>query len=248
MAKSNAKSQAKSAAQVSKPRKAAAATKTVRNGKPKSAKLGAAADEASDLKDWRGETLARMRELILQADAEITEEVKWKKPSNPAGVPVWSRAGIICTGEIYKQVVKLTFARGASIKDPKRLFNSSLDGNARRAIDIREGEMPDAKAFTALIKAAVAENLRLNVPKAKSQSQPTATTKASASSKTLPKIKASQPNPLCRYSPAATLRSPRPTATHRCKPTSQRCPAGSASWASGSTSSSSAPCPTCAKQ
>jgi len=100
---------------------------------------------------WRGETLARMRALILAADPGIIEEWKW-------GVPVWSRDGIVCTGEVYKMAVKLTFARGASVPDPSRLFNSSLEGNMRRAIDIREGEKVDASAFRALVKAAVARN------------------------------------------------------------------------------------------
>ena len=109
--------------------------------------------------DWREETLDRMRALILEADPEMVEERKWRKPSNAmAGVPVWSHHGIVCTGESYKKVVKLTFARGASIPDPKRLFNSSLEGNTRRAIDIHEGEKVDAGAFKALVKAAVAEN------------------------------------------------------------------------------------------
>lgn len=101
---------------------------------------------------WRAQALARMRALIHEADPDVTEEVKWM------GTPVWSHNGIICTGEAYKQVVKLTFAKGASIPDPKRLFNSSLEGNTRRAIDIREGEKVDARAFKALIKAAVARN------------------------------------------------------------------------------------------
>ena len=105
-----------------------------------------------DLEGWRGETLARMRGLILEADPEIVEEVKWM------GTPVWSHHGIVCTGEAYKQVVKLTFARGASVPDPQGLFNSSLEGNTRRAIDIKEGETVDATAFKALIKAAVATN------------------------------------------------------------------------------------------
>lgn len=105
----------------------------------------------SELEDWRGETLARMRTLILQAAPGITEEWKW-------GVPVWSHQGIVCTGEVYKQAVKLTFARGATVPDPARLFNSSLEGGTRRAIDIRIGEKPDARAFKALIKAAVARN------------------------------------------------------------------------------------------
>jgi hypothetical protein len=112
-----------------------------------------------DLVDWREETLARMRALILEADPEMIEERKWRKPSNAmAGVPVWSHHGIVCTGETYTKVVKLTFARGASIPDPSRLFNSSLEGNTRRAIDIHEGENVDARAFKALVKAAVAEN------------------------------------------------------------------------------------------
>ena len=108
---------------------------------------------------WREKTLARMRELILEADPEMTEERKWKKPSNKmTGVPVWSHDGIVCTGETYKDVVKLTFARGATIPDPKHLFNSSLEGNTRRAIDIHEGDKIDAGAFKALVKAAVAQN------------------------------------------------------------------------------------------
>src|SRR5207245_10522172 len=101
---------------------------------------------------WRGETLARMRALILEAEPEMIEEWKWM------GTPIWSRNGIVCTGESYTKVVKLTFARGASIPDPARLFNSSLEGNVRRAIDIREGEKVDAGAFKALVKAAVAQN------------------------------------------------------------------------------------------
>jgi hypothetical protein len=105
-----------------------------------------------DLGGWRGESLARMRALILEADPEMIEEVKWR------GTPVWSHHGIVCTGEAYTKVVKLTFARGASIPDPSRLFNSSLEGNMRRAIDIHEGEQVDAGAFKALIKAAVARN------------------------------------------------------------------------------------------
>lgn len=110
--------------------------------------------------DWRAATLAEVRRIVLEADPEIVEERKWIKPSNPLGVPVWSRAGIVCTGETYKNVVKLTFARGASLEDPRRLFNSSLDGNTRRAVDIREGETLDAAALKALIQAAIAENLR----------------------------------------------------------------------------------------
>jgi hypothetical protein len=105
-----------------------------------------------DLKGWRGEALARMRALILEADPEVIEEWKWR------GTPVWSHDGIVCTGESYAKVVKLTFARGASVPDPSRLFNSSLEGNTRRAIDIPEGEKVDARAFKALVRAAVAAN------------------------------------------------------------------------------------------
>ena len=107
---------------------------------------------------WRGETLARMRTLILEADPEMVEECKWVKPTNPSGVPVWSHHGMVCTGEVYAKVVKLTFASGASLPDPSGLFNASLEGNTRRAIDIHEGETVDARAFKALVKAAVAEN------------------------------------------------------------------------------------------
>ena len=112
-----------------------------------------------ELGDWRGETLARVRSLIKQADPDVVEEVKWRKPSNSMrGVPVWEHAGIICTGETYKAVVKLTFAKGAALKDPSGLFNASLEGNARRAIDIHEGDKIDEKALQALICAAVALN------------------------------------------------------------------------------------------
>jgi hypothetical protein len=107
--------------------------------------------------DWREETLSRMRTLIEEADPDAVEEVKWVKKTSP-GTPTWSHDGIICTGETYKSVVKLTFAKGASLKDPTKLFNSSLEGNTRRAIDIHEGEKVDARAFKALIRAAVALN------------------------------------------------------------------------------------------
>jgi hypothetical protein len=110
------------------------------------------------LEDWRGAALARIRWLIKQADPEVVEAIKWRKPSSPAGVPVWEHDGIICTGETYKDKVKLTFARGASLGDPAGLFNSSLEGNARRAIDIREGETLDEAAFQSLIRAAAALN------------------------------------------------------------------------------------------
>jgi len=112
------------------------------------------------LGDWRGEALARVRALIRQADPDVTEEVKWRKPSNEMlGVPVWEHDGIICTGETYKAAVKLTFARGASLMDPAGLFNAGLDGNMRRAIDIHEGDEIDGKAFKALIRAAVELNI-----------------------------------------------------------------------------------------
>jgi hypothetical protein len=111
-------------------------------------------ERIAELGDWRGETLGRMRELIRQADPDVVEEWKWAKRTNP-GTPVWSHDGIICTGESYKSVVKLTFMKGASLNDPAKLFNSSLEGNARRAIDIHEGEQLDAAAFQALIHAAV---------------------------------------------------------------------------------------------
>ncbi len=148
-----AKPKARSAAAASKPRKSAA--------KPRSApKAGASATPAAELIDqrirdlggWRGETLARMRALVLEAEPEAIEEWKWM------GTPVWSHDGIICTGESYKQVVKLTFARGASLPDPAHLFNSSMEGNTRRAIDIREGEKLDESAFKELIRSAVAAN------------------------------------------------------------------------------------------
>jgi hypothetical protein len=114
---------------------------------------------ASKQIDWRGETLARIRTLIHEADPEVVEEVKWRKPSNSMrGVPVWSHAGMICTGETYKNAVKVTFAKGASLEDPSGLFNSSLEGITRRAIDFHEGDEIDAKAFKALILAAVALN------------------------------------------------------------------------------------------
>ncbi len=113
----------------------------------------------AELADWRGETLAAIRKLIRAADPGVVEEVKWRKPSNSMlGVPVWSHDGILCTGETYKDKVKLTFAKGASLSDPGKLFNSSLDGNTRRAIDIHEGEKVEARAFKALLRAAVELN------------------------------------------------------------------------------------------
>ena len=124
-------------------------------------------EEASELIDakiaalggWRGEMLAKLRKLIREADPEVVETVKWRKPSNPSGVPVWEHAGIVCTGETYKDKVKLTFDKGAALADPKGLFNSSLEGKQRRAIDFFEGDEIDAEALKALVRAAVAENL-----------------------------------------------------------------------------------------
>jgi hypothetical protein len=116
------------------------------------------------LGDWRGETLAQVRALIKAADPEVVEEVKWRKPSSPLGVPVWEHAGIVCTGETYKDKVKFTFARGAALDDPKNLFNSSLEGNLRRAIDVHEGDRIDAKALKVLVRAAVALNISKQAP------------------------------------------------------------------------------------
>jgi hypothetical protein len=150
---SRASQSPKSAAKSNSPPKGGAKAKP---GKPASRSID---QRTRDLGDWREETLARMRALIVEADPEMIEERKWRKPSNAmAGVPVWSHHGIVCTGETYTKVVKLTFARGAKIPDPSRLFNSSLEGNTRRAIDIHEGEQVDAGAFKALVKAAVVRN------------------------------------------------------------------------------------------
>ena len=159
-----AKPKAKGASRASTPRKSATAStsppKAGTKAKPGASEANATGKPASrlidqrirDLGGWRGETLARMRALILEADPEMTEEWKWM------GTPVWSHHGIVCTGEAYTKVVKLTFARGATLPDPKHLFKSSLEGNTRRAIDIHEGEKVDAGEFKALVKAAVAQN------------------------------------------------------------------------------------------
>ena len=130
-------------------------------------KIGSKKDESpaqlidakiEELGDWRGKTLSRLRALIKQADPGVVEEVKWRKAANPTGVPAWSHDGMICTGETYKAAVKLTFAKGASLKDPSGLFNSSLEGNVRRAIDFHEGDAIDENAFKALIREAVSLN------------------------------------------------------------------------------------------
>ncbi len=115
-----------------------------------------------ELNDWRGKTLSQLRALIKQTDPDVVEEVKWKKPTNPFGVPVWYHDGIICTGETYKNAVKLTFAKGAQLKDPQKLFNASLEGNAFRAIDFHEGDTVDEVAFKALIREAVEFNMSRN--------------------------------------------------------------------------------------
>ncbi|HKD37018.1 MAG TPA: DUF1801 domain-containing protein [Pirellulales bacterium] len=142
--------------------------KTTKSGMKKATKVKTKGEDSpsqlidariKELRDWRGETLARLRKLIKQADPEVVEEVKWRKPSNSMrGVPVWSHGGILCTGETYKSVVKLTFAKGASLDDPSSLFNSSLEGNTRRAIDFHEDDKINEKALKALIGAAVALN------------------------------------------------------------------------------------------
>lgn len=124
----------------------------------------------ASLSDWRGEALARVRKLIREADPDVVEAVKWRKPSNLMGVPVWERDGIVCTGETYKDKVKLTFAKGAALNDPSRLFNSSLDGNVRRAIDIHEGDKIDEKALKAIVRAAVALNTAAQATRKKPKS------------------------------------------------------------------------------
>jgi hypothetical protein len=176
-------SKPKATSRSNKPRKSAtkpppmagATAKPSEGGKRATGAASRLIDERiQSLGGWRAETLAEVRRLIHEADPQIVEECKWFKPTNPLGVPVWSHAGIVCTGEAYKEVVKLTFARGASLTDPRGLFNSSLEGSTRRAIDIREGEVLDAKAFKALIQAAVAENLSASTSKSppKSEAKP----------------------------------------------------------------------------
>jgi hypothetical protein len=146
------KTKAKAAARTTTPRKPAAKARPAASAAGSGDAAALIDERIRELDDWRGETLARMRALILEAAPDALEEVKWR------GTPVWSRDGILCTGETYAKAVKLTFARGAMLPDPARLFNSSLEGNTRRAIDIHEGEKVDARAFKALIKAAAALN------------------------------------------------------------------------------------------
>ena len=138
-------------------RRPVASARAKKKGSPKTSDARTAS-QAHSQPDWRSEVLSRIRKLIFQADPTAIEEVKWKKPSNPAGVPVWSHNGMICTGETYKTYVKLTFAKGAALKDPSRLFNASLEGNARRAIDIREGDKINETAVKELVRAAVQLN------------------------------------------------------------------------------------------
>ena len=151
---------------------------TLTRSSPTETKEGASPSQLIDARsrefgDWRGETLARVRTLIKQADPDVVETVKWQKPSNPAGVPVWERAGIICTGETYKDKVKLTFARGAALADPSGLFNSSLEGNTRRAIDFHEGDNIDEKSLKALVRAAAALNMSVQATRpARSRKRP----------------------------------------------------------------------------
>jgi hypothetical protein len=176
MTESRDKPEARRASRGSGARKPAA--KATKSDAESQRAVGEAASRLIDerirsLGGWRAEALAEVRRLIHEADPDVTEEWKWM------GTPVWSHAGNVCTGEAYKQVVKLTFARGASLEDPRGLFNSSLEGNTRRAIDIREGEVLDAEAFKALIRAAVAENLRSGTKKAKSPPKPRAKAKPS---------------------------------------------------------------------
>ena len=173
-----------------KPKARAASGARKAAGKPTSGASGSELIDRriADLADWRGETLARMRALVLEADPEIVEECKWIKPTNPWGVAVWSLEGIVCTGEVYKNAVKLTFARGASIPDPSGLFNASLEGNTRRAIDIHEGEKVNVRAFKALVKAAVAENVSR-----KAKPPASATAKRAGSPKKTPARKDEKP-------------------------------------------------------
>jgi hypothetical protein len=149
----------KSKSRATKPAKIGVVAKAPRAKTAKKAASSAAAAVGAASGDWRSETLDRMRQLILQAAPDMIEERKWVKPTKPLGVPTWSLGGLVCTGEIYQKAVKLTFARGASLPDPKKLFNASLDGGTRRAIDIPEGGKVDPAPFKALVKAAVALNL-----------------------------------------------------------------------------------------
>ena len=158
-AKVKVKAKSKRASRAASPRKPAAKAKKTVKVRPRAKAPSVTSRPSNEPGDWRAKTLERMRALIMEADPSMVEERKWRKPSNAmAGVPVWSHDGIVCTGETYKSAVKLTFAQGASVPDPSGLFNASLEGGTRRAIDIHEGEEVDAEAFKALILAAVARN------------------------------------------------------------------------------------------
>jgi hypothetical protein len=174
-----------SAKKTGKPRaKAASARRPAKRAvKPAARRAPVKTPLLRDLADWRHVTLDRMRALILEADPDAIEERKWRKPSNPAGVPVWSHDGILCTGETYKDKVKLTFAKGASIADPARLFNSSLDGNTRRALDLFEGKDVDESAFKDLIRAAAAVNSAGGAAKPARKSKPKMKAKAKVKAK-----------------------------------------------------------------
>jgi len=141
------------------PKKAAKKPAKKAASKPQGGAAQEIAQRFRELGDWRGDTMTKMRALILAADPEMVEEVKWRKPSNPDGVPVWSHDGMVCTGEVYKDHVKLTFANGAALKDPARLFNASMDAGTRRAIDLHQGESVDEKAFRELVREAVTMNV-----------------------------------------------------------------------------------------
>jgi hypothetical protein len=164
-------------------------------------------EKIKELRDWRGETLARLRQLIKAADPEVVEQVKWRKPSNPGGVPVWWDDGIICTGETYQDKVKLTFDKGAKLKDPARLFNSSLDGNTRRAIDLREGDKLNERAFKTLVRAAAALNESF-LPKPKKSKAKKPAGKAKRSTATKKKASTAKKK-------ASTVKRKRSTATKR---------------------------------
>ena len=185
---SSPKSQSKSPPKAGAKAKPGAEAKRA-NGKPASRLID---ERIRFLGGWRAETLVEVRRIIHEADPDIMEECKWVKPTNPLGVPVWSHAGIVCTGEAYNQVVKLTFVRGAFLEDPRAIFNSGLEGNTRRAIDIREGEVLNAETFKALIQAAVAENLRSSAPKSKSPAKPVASP-PKAGTKAKPGVREAKP-------------------------------------------------------
>jgi hypothetical protein len=207
MTKGITKSKSGSPRRASKPRGSNATSQSPVK-KPATAKSAAHLIDARirSLGGWRAKTLAEVRRLVHQADPEILEECKWVKPSNPMGVPVWSHAGIVCTGEAYKQVVKLTFARGASLQDPHGLFNSSLAGTTRRAIDIREGQSLDPDAFKSLIRAAIRENLQAKDSTSNPRAKPAPQARRSAKPKSVTTIKrTTKPRPAAKVKPVRLL-------------------------------------------